>query len=1066
MFLQEEPLGVGDRVMAGLSVAFDASCEEMWLAWRYGGCLVPAPRALVRSGVDVGPWLVANAVTVVSTVPTLVALWPTESLARVRLLIMGGEACPPELVTRLLAPGREVWNTYGPTEATVVACGTELTGDGPVRIGLPLDGWDLAVVDGVRPARRAGRHRRADHRRRRPGPLPRPGPGRREVRRDADPGLGARLSQRRPGRLRPRGAALRRPRRRPGQARWAPHRARRDRQRPARPARRRGRGRRRTAVRRRQPAARRLRRGRTRRSTRRPPSSGSATTCPPRSCPGSWSWTTCRPARPGRSTGTPCRGRCPPPVPRRPRRSRAPRRGSRSSGSTCSAPRSRSRPTTSSTSAVAASPPPRSSRGSGSATPRSWSATSTSSPPWPPWRRSSTPCRTPGSGSDRTVPPTPLKTQAGQVVATLGLRALAGPRWLTWTAVGCHVASSALGRDLAAARALAAAGGGRTGLRERTRTDAARGGRRPAPAARAVPRPAPARRPGPPPALGGRPGRRRARGHGAGRRAVDDLVRPPPRREGGPRRRPAQPAAGHGDAGPRRAAARSSPRSTSAATGWTATSCTWARSGCGPGPGSAPAACSCPGPTWARTPRWPRAPRSSARSPPGSTGRGHPPGGSPATARGPWAERPTSSRLWVAAYGAGGARPGRAAAARRAGGSGGGPGRAPAPPTATTTSSPWPPGSRSATVVGLVVLAALVWVVVRIAGLAIAPGVHPVRGGRALAVWITIRVLDEARTWLFPLYSSQLTPALAAEPGRPDRPRRRGVDGADDPLADPGERRGVPGRRHPDRRLRARRRTAARRAGQDRQAGLRRQLRDGRPGPPGPEGVAGRRALGGARGARAPGRASRGWAARRRRCGERPLPRTSSGPTGRPCGSRWRAAWSSCAGSCRWCSPSRSTARSRSPSSPSSTGRGSLVALLLAGPLLAAAGCVAAVVTVAAKWLLVGRIRPGNHPLWSSFVWRNELADTFVEVLAAPWFARAVAGTPAAQRLVPGDGRADRPRRVVRDLLAARDRPRRPRATAPPSTRAAWCRPTCSTTGCSAWTRSPCAAAPRSARTA
>jgi non-ribosomal peptide synthetase component F len=36
MYLQERPLGVGDRVMAGLSVGFDASCEEMWLAWRYG----------------------------------------------------------------------------------------------------------------------------------------------------------------------------------------------------------------------------------------------------------------------------------------------------------------------------------------------------------------------------------------------------------------------------------------------------------------------------------------------------------------------------------------------------------------------------------------------------------------------------------------------------------------------------------------------------------------------------------------------------------------------------------------------------------------------------------------------------------------------------------------------------------------------------------------------------------------------------------------------------------------------------------------------------------------------
>src|SRR3954449_12064978 len=146
MFLQDNPIGPGDRVLAGLSVAFDASCEEMWLAWRHGGCLVPAPRSLVRSGMDLGPWLVSRDITVVSTVPTLAALWPAEALEAVRLLIFGGEACPPELAERLAVEGREVWNTYGPTEATVVACAAQLSRDAPVRIGLPLDGWELAVV--------------------------------------------------------------------------------------------------------------------------------------------------------------------------------------------------------------------------------------------------------------------------------------------------------------------------------------------------------------------------------------------------------------------------------------------------------------------------------------------------------------------------------------------------------------------------------------------------------------------------------------------------------------------------------------------------------------------------------------------------------------------------------------------------------------------------------------------------------------------------------------------------------------------------------------------------------
>jgi non-ribosomal peptide synthetase-like protein len=135
-----------DRVLAGLSVSFDASCEEMWLAWANGAALVPAPRVLMRTGVDLGTWLAEHGVTVISTVPTLAAMWDEAALSEVRLLILGGEACPPELGWRLAA-GREVWNTYGPTEATVVTTAARIRPGEPVRIGWPLAGWDVAVVD-------------------------------------------------------------------------------------------------------------------------------------------------------------------------------------------------------------------------------------------------------------------------------------------------------------------------------------------------------------------------------------------------------------------------------------------------------------------------------------------------------------------------------------------------------------------------------------------------------------------------------------------------------------------------------------------------------------------------------------------------------------------------------------------------------------------------------------------------------------------------------------------------------------------------------------------------------
>jgi non-ribosomal peptide synthetase-like protein len=139
-----------DRVLAGLSVGFDASCEEIWLAWANGAALLPAPRSVVRAGMELGTWLVDNRVTVVSTVPTLAALWDESCLHNVRLLILGGEACPEKLGWRLAA-GREVWNTYGPTEATVVSTAAPIIPSEPITIGHPLHGGRVAVLDGDRP---------------------------------------------------------------------------------------------------------------------------------------------------------------------------------------------------------------------------------------------------------------------------------------------------------------------------------------------------------------------------------------------------------------------------------------------------------------------------------------------------------------------------------------------------------------------------------------------------------------------------------------------------------------------------------------------------------------------------------------------------------------------------------------------------------------------------------------------------------------------------------------------------------------------------------------------------
>jgi non-ribosomal peptide synthetase-like protein len=73
---------------------------------------------------------------------------------------------------------------------------------------------------------------------------------------------------------------------------------------------------------------------------------------------------------------------------------------------------------------------------------------------------------------------------------------------------------------------------------------------------------------------------------------------------------------------------------------------------------------------------------------------------------------------------------------------------------------------------------------------------------------------------------------------------------------------------------------------------------------------------------------------------------------------------------------------------------GLAAAIACGGLVLLGAGIAACLTTTLVKWLLLGRFRAAEHPLWSTFVWRNELYDTFVEELAMPWLGSTLIGTP------------------------------------------------------------------------
>ncbi|MBR8839912.1 MAG: amino acid adenylation domain-containing protein [Stigonema ocellatum SAG 48.90 = DSM 106950] len=136
----------GDRVYQGMTIAFDFSIEEIWPTLIVGATLIAGPTDHRRLGSGLADFLIEKEVTVLYCVPTLLAT-VDQDVPLLRILIVGGEACPQDLVKRWTRVGRRMLNTYGPTETTVTALWTELLPDLPVTIGIPLPTYSVYILD-------------------------------------------------------------------------------------------------------------------------------------------------------------------------------------------------------------------------------------------------------------------------------------------------------------------------------------------------------------------------------------------------------------------------------------------------------------------------------------------------------------------------------------------------------------------------------------------------------------------------------------------------------------------------------------------------------------------------------------------------------------------------------------------------------------------------------------------------------------------------------------------------------------------------------------------------------
>lgn len=135
-----------DRVYQGMTIAFDFSVEEIWVSWMAGATLVPKPGGPSLLGAELAEFLQDKSISALCCVPTLLATLD-EDLPGLRFLLVSGEACPRDLVTRWHRPGRRFLNVYGPTEATVTATWALLDPERPVSLGVPLPTYSAVILD-------------------------------------------------------------------------------------------------------------------------------------------------------------------------------------------------------------------------------------------------------------------------------------------------------------------------------------------------------------------------------------------------------------------------------------------------------------------------------------------------------------------------------------------------------------------------------------------------------------------------------------------------------------------------------------------------------------------------------------------------------------------------------------------------------------------------------------------------------------------------------------------------------------------------------------------------------
>src|SRR5262249_15252878 len=160
MLAEQRFAELGETFLNQAPFSFDLSVMDLYCSLATGGTLFSIGRDLVENPKMLYRAIANSSVTTWVSTPSFAQMCLVEQtfekamLPSVRRFLFCGETLAPQTAERLLKrfPGAQVWNTYGPTEATVATTSvriddTILEKYSPLPVGSPMPGTEVFVAD-------------------------------------------------------------------------------------------------------------------------------------------------------------------------------------------------------------------------------------------------------------------------------------------------------------------------------------------------------------------------------------------------------------------------------------------------------------------------------------------------------------------------------------------------------------------------------------------------------------------------------------------------------------------------------------------------------------------------------------------------------------------------------------------------------------------------------------------------------------------------------------------------------------------------------------------------------